>query len=374
MVSLENNGGFASVRSSPVRENLTGFTAFVLRVRGDGRSYKFSVRTGAGFDTPLYQCSFTTRQGEWEEHRLAFSDFVPTFRGRVLTDVLPLNPAKVNSVGLLISDKQAGPFRLEIGWIKAAPRARQVSINILVTGACGSIGGTLVSRLANRGHRLTAFGYASGSVIEQECEAILLSIGKRQEAYSRYAFSANRRGTGVATFHALSEKYPEKDPKEILDDLIRLSPGSEGKWFATARQLGFLDLAVKLALTSPCEPRTLNLAAKDLLAENPSAALAIAMSSLRWMREGAAYELSGIDVYSACSSTMKAADTAGQGDKTAGQIARLTRHHPFVYDFCRQVDPRIARADSGVWKPLMRQSRASRSNCPGVFRNTFTPQ
>ena len=121
VVSLENNGGFASVRSQPVRENLTGLTDFFLRVRGDGRSYKFSVRTGASFDTPLYQCSFTTKPGEWEEHRLAFSDFVPTFRGRVLTDVPPLNPAKVNSVGFLISDKQAGPFRLEIGWIKASP-------------------------------------------------------------------------------------------------------------------------------------------------------------------------------------------------------------------------------------------------------------
>ena len=119
-VRLENNGGFASVRSTPVRENLAGLTAFVLRVRGDGRRYKFSVRTGVGFDSPLYQCSFITKQGEWQEHRLAFSDFVPTFRGRVLTDAPPLDTAKVNSVGFLISDKQAGPFRLEIGWIKAA--------------------------------------------------------------------------------------------------------------------------------------------------------------------------------------------------------------------------------------------------------------
>ena len=119
-VRLENNGGFASVRSAPLRENLTDLTAFVLRVRGDGRSYKFSVRTGTGFDTPLYQCSFTTKPGEWEEHRLAFSDFVPTFRGRVLPGEPSLNPAKFNSVGFLISDKQAGPFRLEIGWIKAS--------------------------------------------------------------------------------------------------------------------------------------------------------------------------------------------------------------------------------------------------------------
>jgi NADH dehydrogenase [ubiquinone] 1 alpha subcomplex assembly factor 1 len=119
-VRLENNGGFASVRSAPVRTNLTDHAAFVLRVRGDGRSFKFSVRTGAGFDATLYQCRFTTKPGAWEEHRLAIKDFVATFRGQVLTGELPLNPAKVTSVGFLISDKQAGPFRLEIAWIKAS--------------------------------------------------------------------------------------------------------------------------------------------------------------------------------------------------------------------------------------------------------------
>jgi hypothetical protein len=124
-VRLEHNGGFASVRSSPVHENLTGLDAFLLRVRGDGRRYKFSARTGAGFDTPLYQCGFTTQPGQWTEHRLALDDFIPTFRGRILTDEPPLDPARVQSVGFLISDKQAGPFRLEIGWIKAAPPLAQ---------------------------------------------------------------------------------------------------------------------------------------------------------------------------------------------------------------------------------------------------------
>jgi hypothetical protein len=121
VVSLENNGGFASVRSQPVRADLTGCDSFLLRVRGDGRHYKFSVRTEAGFDAPLYQLAFTTKRGEWEEHRLPFKDFVPTFRGRILTDVPPLNPANVTSVGFLIADKQAGAFRLEISVIRAWP-------------------------------------------------------------------------------------------------------------------------------------------------------------------------------------------------------------------------------------------------------------
>jgi hypothetical protein len=80
-VSLENSGGFASVRSLPSRHDLAGCDAFLIRVRGDGRRYKFTVRTESGFDTPIYQCAFKTRRGEWEEHRLAFKDFVSTFRG-----------------------------------------------------------------------------------------------------------------------------------------------------------------------------------------------------------------------------------------------------------------------------------------------------
>ena len=38
----------------------------------------------------------------------------------VLTDVPSLNPANIATVGFLISDQQAGPFRLEIGRITAA--------------------------------------------------------------------------------------------------------------------------------------------------------------------------------------------------------------------------------------------------------------
>ena len=121
VVSLENHGGFASVRSSPSRFDLSGSSGFLIRLRGDGHRYKFTVRTETGFDTPLYQCTFVTKRDEWEELRLAFKDFIPTFHGRTLTDVPPLNPANVLSVGLLIADQQEGPFRLEMSWLRALP-------------------------------------------------------------------------------------------------------------------------------------------------------------------------------------------------------------------------------------------------------------
>ena len=59
VVSLENSGGFASARTSPRRWNSSGASAFVLRVLGDGRVYKFTVRTDDGFDGVQYQSRFT---------------------------------------------------------------------------------------------------------------------------------------------------------------------------------------------------------------------------------------------------------------------------------------------------------------------------
>ncbi|MEY6434122.1 CIA30 family protein [Thioalkalicoccus limnaeus] len=123
VVSLENFGGFASVRSLPAHHDLGGSDAFVIRVRGDGRRYKLTARTDPSFDSAVYQLSFATKQGEWEEHRLPFRDFVPTFRGRVLSGEPPLDAGKIASVGFLIAERQAGPFRLEIAWIKAVPSA-----------------------------------------------------------------------------------------------------------------------------------------------------------------------------------------------------------------------------------------------------------
>jgi len=119
-VSLENNGGFASVRLQPLVHDLTGSDAFMVKTRGDGHTYKFIVRTDTGYDGVNYRNVFQTRSGIWQEHWLPFAEFVPTIRGRILTGMPALNPANIETVGFLISDQQAGPFQLEVAWIKAS--------------------------------------------------------------------------------------------------------------------------------------------------------------------------------------------------------------------------------------------------------------
>ena len=111
-VSLEFGGGFASVRTPPRDWDTAGATAFVLRVRGDGRTYKFTLRTGDGFDGIQYQARFAPPAGEWTMLRLPVAEFAPTFRGRRVPFAPALDPARVRALGLMISDKQAGPFEL----------------------------------------------------------------------------------------------------------------------------------------------------------------------------------------------------------------------------------------------------------------------
>ena len=113
-VSLDYGGGFASVRTPPREWDAAGATAFLLRVRGDGHAYKFTLRTGDGFDGIQYQSRFAPPAGEWTEVRLPVGSFVPTFRGRTVPSAPPLDPARVRALGLMISDRQAGPFELLI--------------------------------------------------------------------------------------------------------------------------------------------------------------------------------------------------------------------------------------------------------------------
>ena len=113
-VSLENNGGFASVRSVPSAVDLSKFDAIALRVRGDGKRYALRVRTDPGWDGVSYHAAFDTEAGEWIDVTVPFSNLKPQFRGRAVPQAGPLDPASIHTFGIMISDKQEGDFRLEI--------------------------------------------------------------------------------------------------------------------------------------------------------------------------------------------------------------------------------------------------------------------
>lgn len=118
-VSFENFGGFASVRSFPDNYDLSANAGIELEVRGDGKTYKFSLTPDLRFDSVVYRARFTPPAGEWTVTRIPFEEFEPTFRGDVLSDAPALDPSRIATFGFLISDKQEGDFRLEVRRISA---------------------------------------------------------------------------------------------------------------------------------------------------------------------------------------------------------------------------------------------------------------
>jgi monofunctional biosynthetic peptidoglycan transglycosylase len=118
-VSLENNGGFASLRRSAQTYNLGGYSGMLLQIRGDGKDYQLRVRTDNRFDGISYRYRFTTQSRTTQIIRALFSDFEPVFRGRIIKDAEPLLPENIQQIGFLIADTQAGSFSIEVDWIKA---------------------------------------------------------------------------------------------------------------------------------------------------------------------------------------------------------------------------------------------------------------
>jgi monofunctional biosynthetic peptidoglycan transglycosylase len=118
-VSLENYGGFASIRTYPEDFNLDGYEGIVLRVRGDGKRYRLRLKTDDLYEGVSYQAGFETRPGQWRVVALPFRDFIPVHRGRVVPDAPPLRQGGIRRIGLMIADRQQGPFSLEMEWIGA---------------------------------------------------------------------------------------------------------------------------------------------------------------------------------------------------------------------------------------------------------------
>ncbi len=161
------------------------------------------------------------------------------------------------------------------------------------------------------------------SVIDQACEEILISSGLHEEAYQRYGLSAAVGNSYIARFRAVAKRYPMKDNSQILTDLIATTPGEEGKWFATAKEIKLFDLALELANRTHCDPKTLTRAARDYLDSEPAFALGSAMAALRWLNEGWGFDATSVDVVEAYGRAMDAAARLDNIDDVTEQIRQL---------------------------------------------------
>ncbi|TXD46583.1 CIA30 family protein [Polaribacter sp. IC073] len=110
-VSLENNGGFSSLRHRFSSIEIKDFKEVVLRVKGGAKKYQFRIK-----DTLSNQYSFVANfetNGEWQIIKISLSEMYPAFRGRKL-EIGNFSSENIAEIAFLIGNKTAENFKLEI--------------------------------------------------------------------------------------------------------------------------------------------------------------------------------------------------------------------------------------------------------------------
>ena len=112
-----NGGGFSSIRTNPIDLYFKDKTGLHIRYKGDGRTFKLGVRMEG--KSVSYRTNFTTGNG-WQEAKIPFDNMDVSWRGRPLSKAeLQLQKSKIRSIEFMIYDKQDGPFKLQVDWIKS---------------------------------------------------------------------------------------------------------------------------------------------------------------------------------------------------------------------------------------------------------------
>lgn len=114
-------GGFASVRTEVDWSGIPPSTGVAVTVQGDGRQYRLRLWMARGMNQVAYQSAFVAPADRWTRVELPFSDFHATFRGRSVPGAPPLDPHRIVQVGLMVADRQGGPFRLLLREIRSLP-------------------------------------------------------------------------------------------------------------------------------------------------------------------------------------------------------------------------------------------------------------
>ena len=117
-VSLENNGGFASLRSQINDYNFENFSGIEIKIKGDGKLYSISMKETSYFSGYFYTCSFETKKNEWTILQIPFDRFKLHYFGKDISSGKKVPLSKIKEISLLIGDKQEGAFEAEIDYIK----------------------------------------------------------------------------------------------------------------------------------------------------------------------------------------------------------------------------------------------------------------
>ena len=114
-ISLENYGGFSSVRLRTKTISVDGYEYIVIKVLGDDKFYQLRIKSSL-YDRHVYVKRFYAKS-EWQEIAIPLSSMQPQFRGRRLR-MRNFRGNSIAEVGILVGNKVAENFSITVDNIK----------------------------------------------------------------------------------------------------------------------------------------------------------------------------------------------------------------------------------------------------------------
>lgn len=118
-VSLDNNGGFSSLRSPYSNKELSKYTQVKVRYRSTGISLAMTLSVSRRWYVPNYKTSLSGTKGEWKTMTLLLKDFRKHYIGKPMKELLSEeDQSEIIRFGFITDEKKYGDFEFEIDYIE----------------------------------------------------------------------------------------------------------------------------------------------------------------------------------------------------------------------------------------------------------------
>ncbi len=119
-VSLDNNGGFSSLRHSLENNNkIAKFEELKIRYRSSGISQAITFAVSRRWYVPNYKTSIKNTNGEWKTIRIKLTDFKKYYIGRAMNESLVTETLEeIIQIGIITDEKKYGDFEFEVDFLE----------------------------------------------------------------------------------------------------------------------------------------------------------------------------------------------------------------------------------------------------------------
>ena len=119
-ISLDNFGGFASLKTKFKAIDLSSYSGIKIRYKAVNQRFAFTLEETQNWTRPNYKKEFTSnKQDSWEIATINFKDFKEYVIGEPTGDYMNLESLRnILRLGIISIEKKEGPFSLEIDYIE----------------------------------------------------------------------------------------------------------------------------------------------------------------------------------------------------------------------------------------------------------------